>query len=140
MHRRAHLLVGLVLLGTMGVSLAETIWAATCVPDMAVMSDAAMASMDDMDDMGGMDGMDGMPRDHDCMPGHPHDRSQGGDDGIPCPFAPAGAAQGCAASASLPGSGATVAQLTLSDVIILPSGESTPHLLQTASIFHPPKA
>jgi hypothetical protein len=139
MHRRARFLVGLVLLVTMGLSIAETVWAATCSPNMGVGS--AMASMDGMEGMPGMEHMASMgdvPADDDCMPGHSPEPWNGGDGG-PCPFSPAGASQGCVA-ASLPACGANVATLDPIDMIVAVSAETTPHMLRTASIFHPPKA
>jgi uncharacterized protein involved in copper resistance len=132
MNRRTRFLSGLVLLVTMSVSVAETVWAAACAPDMGSMAASATTTTS-------MEGMDDMPADHDCMPGHEHDRQQRGDNGPACPFSPAGAAQGCAASALLPSPVPPLSSPSHTDVVLPPSDDASPRLLRTASIFHPPK-
>ena len=128
MNRGTRLLIGLLLLATMSVSLAETVWAASCAPAMGNMAAARLA-------LPPADGMDDMPADHDCMPGHEH-RSE---NGPPCPFTPAGAAPGCTATALLPGRPVAPNTPSFSDATHPPSDDASPHLLRTASIFHPPK-
>ena len=133
MNRRTRFLIGLVLLGTMHVTVAETVWAAACAPDMGSMTSPSAATSP-------MEGMDDMPADHESMPGREHDRQQRGDNGSRCPFSPAGAAQGCAASALLPSSVTPLNSPSHPDVVLPPSDDVSPHQLRTSTIFHPPKA
>lgn len=140
MRRRTRALIGLALVSTMGLSLAETVWASACSPTMEeAVGSASTGSMDDMQPMHEPSGSD-LPAGHDCMPGHAHEPTHDNESGSSCPFAPAGAAQGCAATASLPAAVATPVLPVPLYLALRSSILSVPHLISAASIFHPPKA
>ena len=131
MHRRAHVRIGLVLLLTMGLSIAEAALASACSPAMGDTHDPVTGTRDLMVDM---------PAPHDCPPAHQDDPQNHRNNGFPCPFAPAGVAAGCTASAVLPGTIATLSPALAEMAVTSSHIETTPHVLRGISIFHPPKA
>lgn len=128
MHRRLRALIGLTLLVTMSLSLAETVWATVCAPDMANMSAEAMGMMD----------MPDMPAGDPDIPAHQQDSDEG-DESSSCPFSPAGTSQNCASAAVLPAHVVTLNSPFFTDALLPLSDDASPHLLRTALIFHPPK-
>ena len=124
MNRRKHSAIGLVLLAAITFSFVESAAAAMC-PPMTEMSD-----MNGMQDTAGSPAQQGAAGEH----GSEQDEHPGGD----CPFAPAGAAQGCA-SASLPASGLDPLASPAAAAADLIDTETEPHLFLTSLVFHPPK-
>lgn len=123
MQRRLRFVAGLVTTVAMVISLAETIWAATCLP-MNGPANAVVAAEN------GMAACDG------CRPA-PHD--QPGDDERPCPFGPVAPSQNCVTTAVLPAR-ATVdlGVATEADAVVL-AFELEPELLLAGPLSRPPK-
>ena len=112
------------------LSLVEGVWAATCMPVNSMNESVATA--------GAL--MPGMHADHDCTPASEGPESRQDEHDSPCPFNPAGMNQGCAASASLPARHEPVSAPSPETVVRVQTGETSPDLLGTAAIFHPPKS
>lgn len=109
----------------MTLSMAETVWAATCLPGM---DSGMVAAAPDVTDPG-------QHAQH--MPDMPHDQ-QGSDDDRPCPLDP-GAVQGCASGPSLPAHSAEAPAPRADGAVSVFSDRSRQDHLSSSALFRPPR-
>ena len=129
MNRRRRTCAGFVAIVALTFSFAETVWASTCAPAMGTPAEAAFSS-------------EHVPTDPDCMSHVPAGGTRHGDDdeGPQCPFGPTAAAEGCMASATLPGRPAQAPTLSPDASSAVLSAEGKHDLLLQTALFHPPRA
>ncbi|MGQ0563194.1 MAG: hypothetical protein ACT443_15140 [Gemmatimonadota bacterium] len=112
------------------LSFAESAVASVCAESMM---NTAAASSD------GMAAMPDMPAEHDCAGKHSHDGESGQEPAAECPFAPAGAANGCTFSASIPASAVVEPVPNADRIRAAVAADTEPHSFLASSLFHPPK-
>lgn len=124
MSRRARFIAGLITLVLMAFSLAEGVWAASCMSMRSMSEPSAAVSQE-------------MPSGPHCMHGN-HDRHDR-DDLPECPFGPPGS-QGCVLSASLPASSVMEIATSPEGTVVGVASDAEPDLLLGSTLFHPPKS